>query len=58
MNEQDKRAVECLCRCGLDFDGVCKSFSSFPVEELKLIYNLVHQTPLGELVTDVSRNCS
>ena len=58
MNEQDKRAVESLCRCGLDFEGVVKSFSNFPVDELKRIYTLVHETPVGELVSDISRNCS
>jgi hypothetical protein len=38
MSNQDKRAVESMCRCGLDFDGVCACFSSFPKEEIKEIY--------------------
>lgn len=58
MNEQDKRAVESMCRCGLDFEGVCKSFSNFPEEEIRRIYNLCSETPLGELVTGMSMNCS
>ena len=58
MNEQDKRAVESMCRCGLDFEGVCKSFSEFPVDEIKIIYNLCHDTPLDELISERKVNCS
>lgn len=27
MNDQDKRAVEGMARCGIDFDGLCKAFA-------------------------------
>ena len=30
MNDQDKRAVEGMARCGIDFDGLCKAFPKFP----------------------------
>ena len=43
MSNQDKRAVESLCRCGLDFDGVCACFSSFPKEEIREIYTRIHK---------------
>ena len=35
MNDQDKRAVEGMARCGIDFDGLCKAFPSFPIEEIE-----------------------
>ena len=31
MNDQDKRAVEGMARCGIDFDGLCKAFPNFPL---------------------------
>lgn len=41
MQEQDKRAVESMCRCGLDFKGVINVFPSLPEEEIALIYKSV-----------------
>lgn len=38
MQEQDKRAVESMCRCGLDIDGVIAVFPKFPREEIVQIY--------------------
>lgn len=38
MNDQDKRAVEGMARCGIDFDGLCKAFPNFPIEEIERIY--------------------
>ncbi|MBP5384745.1 MAG: hypothetical protein J6Y57_07210 [Lachnospiraceae bacterium] len=43
MSNQDKRAVESMCRCGLDFDGVCACFSSFPKEDILEIYNRIQK---------------
>lgn len=38
MQEQDKRAVESMCRCGLDIDGVIALFPKFSREDIVLIY--------------------
>ena len=38
MNDQDKRAVEGMARCGIDFDGLCKAFPKFPIDEIEKIY--------------------
>ena len=38
MQEQDKRAVESMCRCGLDIDGVIAVFPKFPREDIIQIY--------------------
>ena len=41
MQEQDKRAVESMCRCGLDLEGVINVFQSFPREEIAAVYKSV-----------------
>lgn len=41
MQEQDKRAVESMCRCGLDLEGVINVFPSLPGEEIAAIYKSV-----------------
>lgn len=41
MQEQDKRAVESMCRCGLDLKGVINVFPSLPREEIASIYKSV-----------------
>lgn len=38
MNDQDKRAVEGMARCGIDFDGLCKAFPKFPIDEIERIF--------------------
>ena len=38
MNDQDKRAVEQMARCGIDLEGLYKSFPKFPPEDIKEIY--------------------
>lgn len=43
MNDQDKRAVESMARCGIDFDGLCKSFPKFPIEEIEKVYMQVRK---------------
>lgn len=59
MQKQDKRAVESMCRCGLDLESVINVFPSLPREEIAAIYKSV-----GERDTDVngesgiSINCS
>ena len=41
MQEQDKRAVESMCRCGLNLKGVINVFPSFPREEIAAVYKSV-----------------
>ena len=59
MQEQDKRAVESICRCGLDLEGVINVFSGLPREEIAAIYESVRDRNIddnGE--SDISINCS
>ena len=59
MQEQDKRAVESMCRCGLDLKGVINIFPSLPREEIAIIYKSVRGGNIdadGE--TSISINCS
>ena len=46
MNDQDKRAVEGMARCGIDFDGLCKAFPTFPIDEIEKIYMQVRKCSL------------
>lgn len=59
MQEQDKRVVESMCRCGLDFEGVINVFPSPPREEIAAIYKSVRGRDTdanGE--SGISINCS
>lgn len=47
MKEQDKRAVESMCRCGLDLEGVIAVFPAFPKEDVMAIYNSVRGLDTG-----------
>lgn len=38
MKEQDVRAVESLCRCGMELEGVLKCFPKFEAGEIEKIY--------------------
>ena len=59
MQEQDKRAVESMCRCGLDLEGVIHVFPSLPREEITAIYKSLRdrdKDASGE--SGISINCS
>lgn len=59
MQEQDKRAVESMCRCGLDLKSVINVFPSLPREEIEAIYKFVRNRDAdanGE--SGISINCS
>lgn len=47
MKEQDKRAIESMCRCGLDLEGVISVFPTFPKEDVMAIYNAVKRLNAG-----------
>lgn len=54
MNDQDKRAVEGMAMCGIEFDGLCKAFPGFPIEEIERIYMLARKRrDLGESEQDI-----
>ena len=59
MQEQDKRAVESMCRCGLNLEGVINVFPSLQREEITAIYKSVRDRDKdanGE--SSISINCS
>lgn len=59
MKEQDKRAIESMCRCGLDLEGVISVFPTFPKEEVMAIYNSVKGLDTGtDGKLNISMNCS
>ena len=43
MKEQDKRAVESMCICGLDLEGVIAVFPMFPKEDIVEIYQFTKE---------------
>lgn len=59
MTNQDKRAVESMCQCGLDLESVITSFPKLEKREVEEIYRIVN-----EIVEDVVKvpvlklNCS
>ena len=59
MKEQDKRAIESMCRCGLDLEGVISVFPTFPKEDVMAIYNAVKGLDAGnDGELNISMNCS
>lgn len=57
MEEQDKRAVESMCRCGLELEGVIAVFPMFPREEVMAVYRSVKGLDAGDN-GKISINCS
>ena len=54
MNDQDKRAVEGMARCGIEFEGLCKAFPKFPIDEIEEIYMQVRKcTGMGNAEQDI-----
>lgn len=43
MNEQDRRAVEGMARCGIELDGLISAFPKFTASEITTIYYEVHE---------------
>ena len=59
LQEQDKRAVESMCRCGLDLKDVINVFSSLPREEIAAVYKSVRGRDTDENgESSISINCS
>ena len=38
MNDQDRRAVEGMARCGIDLEGLIAMFPNFPADEITEVY--------------------
>lgn len=58
MQEQDKRAVEGMARCGISLEGLIDAFSSFPKEEVTAIYEEIHKDEIGTNDVTIKTNCS
>lgn len=59
MKEQDIRAVESMCRCGLSLEGILESFPKFPKEEVTAIYERFKGADRGDSEdVGLSINCS
>lgn len=41
INDQDKRAIETMARCGCEFDSLCSMFPKVPKEDIIAIWNYV-----------------
>lgn len=58
MQEQDKRAVESMCRCGLDLKSVISIFPKLPGAEIATIYKSVRGMENVAEKSSISFNCS
>lgn len=59
MQEQNKRAIESMCRCGLSLKELIAVFPSFPQEDIENIYNAIVPMCSGaDTSSDISINCS
>ena len=60
MSGQDKRAVEGLARCGIDFEGLCDSFPQFSRKDIEAIFENIRNTIGGWSfpVPEIKANCS
>ncbi|MCR5415237.1 MAG: hypothetical protein K6E79_00390 [Pseudobutyrivibrio sp.] len=58
MKDQDIRAVEAMCSCGMDFDTLCVCFPSFPKAELKNIYDNFVGLETKNSPVSLNINCS
>ena len=58
MNDQDKRAVEGMARCGIELEGLLAAFPSFPAEEICEIYQMIHVDDDNHAGVNISINCS
>ena len=61
INDQDKRAIETMARCGCEFDSLCSMFPKVPKEVIIAIWNYV--VDAGRRMDDpeageISMNCS
>ena len=59
MKERDIRAGESMVRCGIDLEGLCAVFTTFPKEEVIEIYYRLHaESGREEVAQGIKMNCS
>ena len=60
MSDQDKRAVECMARCGIDFEGLCDSFPQFSRKDIEAIFVKIRKSidAWSTPVPEIKANCS
>ncbi len=58
MKEQDLRAVEAMCSCGMDFDTLCACFPGFLAADLKNVYDNYKGVSQPVPSVAMSVNCS
>lgn len=58
LNDQDKRAVEGMARCGIELDGLVAAFPKIPAEDIAAIYQEMHKIDEPVESVTVSINCS
>ncbi len=55
MSDQDKRAVEGLARCGIDFEGLCDSFPQFSRKDIEAVFVRIRNS-IGDGVSRCRRS--
>jgi len=58
MKEQDVRAVEAMCSCGMDFETLCACFPGFGTTDLKAIFDNYKEVANPAQPVSMSMNCS
>lgn len=58
MNDQDKRAVEGMARCGISLEGLVGAFPKFSTEEITEIYNEINGNKMVSESVEIKMNCS
>ena len=58
MTSQDKRAVESMCKCGLDLDALFDSFPSLDRTEVEAVYDAVRVAESVVEIPVLKMNCS
>jgi len=58
MQEQDKRAVEGMARCGISLEELIAAFPKFSADDITVIYNEIHKNELTGGDISIKFNCS
>jgi hypothetical protein len=58
IKDQDRRAIEAMCSCGMDLDTLCMSFPDFDSRDIKEIYDNFEGVFEKEVDIKIGVNCS
>lgn len=58
INDQDKRAVEGMARCGIELEALIAAFPKFPADEIADVYQEIHKNDTTAEGVNISINCS